>query len=287
MPLPLAIDTAPSVTTAPSHAYDSAVGVADRELSAVDGCRGTTVEGFHEEHARSVRDFGHRRFHSGGLDRGGSSRPAARLPTGHLAGSGAWGELELVSKLRLTDEPEQVADVAVDPQGEYAYLAHWGEEDCAARGDRRVNNPDAGAWVVDIRNPAQPKKVTFIPHSQDSRPGEGMHVLRVSTNFFNGNMLAMNNEQCGKKRQGRHLALRRQEPRQADEAVRALRRPRPSRHERHPQRLRLGRRRQGLRGDDRQLRVHRRRHPRHQQPQASAPDQRDGRQRAHARAAIG
>jgi hypothetical protein len=57
------------------------------------------------------------------------------LPSGHLAGSGAWGELELVSKLRLTDEPEQVADVAVDPNGEYAYLAHWGEEDCAANAE--------------------------------------------------------------------------------------------------------------------------------------------------------
>ncbi len=125
------------------------------------------------------------------------------LPTGHLSGSGAWGELELVSKLRLTDEPEQVADVAVDPNGEYAYLAHWGEEDCAANAERGgVNDPDAGAWVVDIRNPAQPKKVAFIAHSQDSRPGEGMHVLHVSTSFFNGNMLAMNNEQCGKNGKG-------------------------------------------------------------------------------------
>jgi hypothetical protein len=123
--------------------------------------------------------------------------------TGHLSGTGAWGELELVSRLRLTDEPEQVADVAVDPKGEYAYLAHWGEEDCAANAEAGgSNDPDAGVWVVDIRNPAQPKKLTFIPHSQDSRPGEGVQVLHVTTKFFNGDMLVTNNEQCGKNGKG-------------------------------------------------------------------------------------
>jgi hypothetical protein len=123
--------------------------------------------------------------------------------SGHLSGPGTWGELELVSKLKLTDEAGQVADVAVDPQGEYAYLAHWGEEDCAENAETGgVNDPDAGAWVVDIRDPAAPKQVTFIAHSQDSRPGEGMQVVPISTKFFNGNMLAMNNEQCGKNGRG-------------------------------------------------------------------------------------
>jgi hypothetical protein len=123
--------------------------------------------------------------------------------TGHLPGTGAWGELKFVSKLKLTDEPEQVADVAVDPRGEYAYLAHWGEEDCAANSESGgVNVPDAGAWVVDIRNPADPKKIGFIPHSQDSRPGEGMQVLNVTTKSFSGQILAMNNEQCGKNGKG-------------------------------------------------------------------------------------
>ena len=123
--------------------------------------------------------------------------------TGHLAGQGQSGEFELVSKLRLTDEPEQVADVAVDPDGQYAYLAHWGEEDCGANSESGgITDPDAGAWVVDIRDPETPKKIAFIPHSQDSRPGEGMQVLDVTTKAFDGRMLVMNNEQCGKNGKG-------------------------------------------------------------------------------------
>ncbi|MFN2588258.1 MAG: LVIVD repeat-containing protein [Actinomycetota bacterium] len=124
-------------------------------------------------------------------------------PAGDLIVAGDWGELEFVSSLRLTDEPEQVADVAVDPQGSFAYLAHWGEEDCDANAETGgVNDPDAGAYVVDIRDPANPRQIGFIPHSQDSRPGEGMQVVSVTTKSFSGDVLVMNNEQCGKNGKG-------------------------------------------------------------------------------------
>jgi hypothetical protein len=124
-------------------------------------------------------------------------------PDGHLLGTGAWGNVELVSKAVLTSTPDLVADVAVNPAGTYAFLANWGEPKCPDNSEAGgQNNPDAGAWVVDIRDLANPRKVGFIPSSQDSRPGEGMQVLTVTTKQFSGDMLVMNNEQCGKNGRG-------------------------------------------------------------------------------------
>jgi hypothetical protein len=124
-------------------------------------------------------------------------------PDGHLLGTGAWGNVELVSKAVLTTTPDLVADVAVNPAGTYAFLANWGEPKCPDNSEAGgQNNPDAGAWVVDIRDLANPRRVGFIPSSQDSRPGEGMQVLTVTTKSFNGDMLVMNNEQCGKNGRG-------------------------------------------------------------------------------------
>jgi hypothetical protein len=124
-------------------------------------------------------------------------------PDGHLLGTGAWGNVELVSKAVLTTTPDLVADVAVNPAGTYAFLANWGETKCPDNSEAGgQNNPDAGAWVVDIRDLENPREVGFIPSSQDSRPGEGMQVLTVTTKSFNGDMLVMNNELCGKNGKG-------------------------------------------------------------------------------------
>lgn len=124
-------------------------------------------------------------------------------PDGHLLGTGAFGDLEFVGKVNVTDTNDLVADVAVDPHGDFAYLANWGEPDCAANSESGgINSPDAGAWVIDIRDPKSPRQVGFIPHSQDSRPGEGMQVIRLTTKGFDGDVLVMNNEQCGKNGKG-------------------------------------------------------------------------------------
>lgn len=122
--------------------------------------------------------------------------------TDHLVGTGASGTIEKVSSLRLTNTEGLVADVAVNPAGTYAFLANWGEPDCAGPETGGQASPDAGAWVVDIRNLSAPKQVGFIPSSQDSRPGEGMQVVNITTKSFNGDMLVMNNEQCGKNGKG-------------------------------------------------------------------------------------
>lgn len=138
----------------------------------------------------------------GGSGATGASRQHGES-AGHLVGSGAFGNIELVGKLRVTTTPDLIADVAVSPDGNWAFLANWGRPTCAANSEAGgVNNPDAGVWVIDISDPSDPVQVGFIPHSQDSRPGEGMQVLRLKTKFFEGNVLVMNNEQCGKNGKG-------------------------------------------------------------------------------------
>ena len=103
----------------------------------------------------------------------------------------------------LTDTDDLVADVAVDPRHNYAYLANWGVADCDANSEGGgADSHDAGAYVVDISDLSNPRQVGFIPHHQDSRPGEGMQVVQLSTKFFSGYALVMNNEQCGKNGKG-------------------------------------------------------------------------------------
>ncbi len=122
---------------------------------------------------------------------------------GHLIGTGATGDIELVGVADVTDTEGLVADVAVDPRKTYAYLANWGRASCAANSEAGGrNNPDAGVWVIDISDPANPREVNFIPHSQDSRPGEGMQVIHLTVKGFDGYMLVANNEQCGKNGKG-------------------------------------------------------------------------------------
>lgn len=122
--------------------------------------------------------------------------------TDHLIGSGSFGTLELVATERVTQTPGLVADVAVSPDGNWAFLANWGEPDCPGPERGGQTSPDAGAWVMDISDPADPLTVGFIPSHQDSRPGEGMQVVEVSTKHFDGWILVMNNEQCGKNGKG-------------------------------------------------------------------------------------
>src|SRR3990172_10668586 len=114
-------------------------------------------------------------------------------PSDYLLGPGAFGNIELLSVERVTSTPDLVADVAVNPAGTYAFLANWGEPKCPLNSEAGgQNNPDAGAWVIDITNLSDPKTVGFIPSSQDSRPGEGMQVVNITTNQFNGDILVMN-----------------------------------------------------------------------------------------------
>jgi hypothetical protein len=107
-------------------------------------------------------------------------------PGGHLpAGS---KNVRLISKLRLTDIEGGIADVGYFKG--FAYLNAWGPN-CASAG-----GPGAGVHVVDVRNPARPRKVGFLPAEPNGYPGEGVHVMSVNTPSFRGDLLLHNNETC-------------------------------------------------------------------------------------------
>jgi hypothetical protein len=106
--------------------------------------------------------------------------------SGHLpAGS---RNMELVSKLELTDVAEGIADVAA--LGDYAYLSKFSPE-CPSNG-----GSGTGVEIVDISKPKRPRNVGFIPANQNSYVGEGVHVVRADTPSFKGDILIHNNETC-------------------------------------------------------------------------------------------
>ena len=101
-------------------------------------------------------------------------------------------DLELVGKLNLISPstqkpvlPGQVADVAVHKG--YAYLNSWDSTTCEG----------GGTFVVDIRTPAQPRQVAFIPAQPPFYHGEGAQVLSIDTPQFKGDVLAVNDETYG------------------------------------------------------------------------------------------
>jgi len=96
--------------------------------------------------------------------------------------------MELVSKLELTNVTEGIADVAAF--GKYAYLNAFSAE-CVANG-----GTGTGVHVVDISKPKKPTKVGFIAAHPNSYLGEGIHVVRASTPSFKGDILIHNNETC-------------------------------------------------------------------------------------------
>jgi hypothetical protein len=121
--------------------------------------------------------------------------------TDHLIGTGAFGNVQLVSKLRVHDaEPEVIADLTVFKN--YIYVSKWGAADCAGPETGGQNSPDGGAYVIDATDLANPKEVGFIATSQDTLVGEGMQGLTLTTSKFSGDVLVMNHEQCGKNGNG-------------------------------------------------------------------------------------
>jgi len=116
---------------------------------------------------------------------------------GHLIGPGAWGNVELVSRLRVHDAaPDTIADLTVFKN--YIYLAKWGASDCAGPERGGQTTPDGGAYVIDISDVANPREVGFIATSQDTLVGEGMQALTLTTQAYSGDVLVFNHEGCGK-----------------------------------------------------------------------------------------
>ena len=68
----------------------------------------------------------------------------------------------------------------------YAYLGSWGGGTCEGN----------GIHVVDLRNPARPRRAAFIAAAPGSYTGEGVQAIRVDTAAFEGDILVTSNETC-------------------------------------------------------------------------------------------
>jgi hypothetical protein len=108
---------------------------------------------------------------------------------GHLPATQA--NVDVVGKLKLRQtEAGRVADVG--SYGNYAYLAAFDDGDCQ----------NGGVWIVDIKNPARPRQVGFVKAANNSYVGEGIHVIRIDSASYHGDVLLYNNEICGAENSG-------------------------------------------------------------------------------------
>jgi len=103
--------------------------------------------------------------------------------------------VDIVSKLELKGKfgdvaPGQIADVTYHKG--FAYLAGFYRTD--DDGNRLCDR--SGVYIVDVRDPAAPKEVGFIPVNANSYVGEGQQVIEMNTAFFKGDLLTFNNEAC-------------------------------------------------------------------------------------------
>ncbi len=151
-------------------------------LSAVAACIAAAVL-VPSAHGRSLQP---RPWHS--VSDSGSTAAEQRVdPTGLPA---AQENLELVSELNPQTfggvRAEEIADLAVHKG--FAYLNSWDSSVACDRG---------GVYVIDIRDPAQPKEIAYIPPVQPFYHGEGAHVISMDTPQFKGDLLAVNNETWG------------------------------------------------------------------------------------------
>lgn len=105
--------------------------------------------------------------------------------TGHLPGSSS--NVELLGKLKLTNVRGGITDVAV--LGNTAFLGAWRQE-CPSKGA-------GGFYAVDIKNPASPVLLADVRVAPGSYVSEGVHAIKVDTDFFEGGLLAVDREVCG------------------------------------------------------------------------------------------
>ena len=87
------------------------------------------------------------------------------------------------------DEAGRIGDVSA--KGNFAYLTHYREPTCE-RG---------GVQVVDISDPARPKKGPYIPSHLGTYAGEGSQVVSLNNKSFKGDVLIYQNEICAGKEQ--------------------------------------------------------------------------------------
>ncbi len=114
---------------------------------------------------------------------------------GHLPGS--VDQVELVGKLKLTNQLGDISDVSAMPTTAdgtwFAYLGNWGGFDA-------VNQTPAcnsgGVHIVDISDPGNPVKVGFLNAGGTGYQTEGVQALHINTDDHTGDILIVSNEWC-------------------------------------------------------------------------------------------
>ena len=106
-------------------------------------------------------------------------------PDGHLPPVN--DNMSVVGNLDLFADGEQPGRIGdVSAYGNYAYLSMYYEPTCG-RG---------GIQIVDMTDPAAPKRAGYVPSHVDTFTGEGSQVVHLTTPHFTGELLAYNNEIC-------------------------------------------------------------------------------------------
>jgi hypothetical protein len=107
----------------------------------------------------------------------------------HLPGS--VDSVDLVGKLKLTNQVGDISDVSALATADgtwYAYLGDWGAK-CQS----------GGVHVVDVSDPANPVKVGFLNAGGTGYQTEGIQALHVDTDAHEGDILVVSNEWCLEK----------------------------------------------------------------------------------------
>jgi len=113
--------------------------------------------------------------------------------TGHLPPTSA--NVDLVGKLKVSNVvPEWVTDVAT--YRDTAYLGAW-----STRCGETPSVP-GGFWVVDIKDPKNPRELTFVSSPPGAYLTEGLHAFRLTTPSFTGDVLVVSQETCTEAGQG-------------------------------------------------------------------------------------
>jgi len=113
--------------------------------------------------------------------------------TGHLPPSNA--NVDLVGKLKVSDVvPGWVTDIAT--YRDTAYLGAWNTR-CG-----ETPSVSGGFWVIDIKDPTNPRELKFVSAPPGTYQTEGLHAFRMTTPAFTGDVLAVSNETCDDGGQG-------------------------------------------------------------------------------------
>ena len=154
-------------------------GVAARAVAGSDSCRVRCGQRVFARSPRVARRAERRR-----RLRQRPARSAVRSPAAH-AEEHRGGRAARAQPAQFGDVVEgQIADLAVHKG--YAYLNSWDEPTCK-RG---------GTYVVDIRDPAAPKEVGFIPAPPATTTARARTWSRSTRPQFKGDLLAVNDETC-------------------------------------------------------------------------------------------